>query len=157
VIKTEENGSDVNLATYLLLDAFKKHCQAAVVISNDSDLKEPITVAQRELGLTVGIINPHPPQREAERCSQRSSSRSKSRPCGHASFPECSPMPGSCDHAHRGQAAEPVLGDPSGDRRQPWNKEAISSAGTRTSMPCETNRHTSRPTTRSRRSARNPT
>jgi uncharacterized LabA/DUF88 family protein len=65
VIKTEEKGSDVNLATYLLLDAFKEDCQAAVVISNDSDLKEPITVAQRELGLIVGIINPHPPQRRS--------------------------------------------------------------------------------------------
>src|SRR6266540_5275919 len=42
VIKTEEKGSDVNLATYLLLDAFRQDCQAAVVISNDSDLKEPI-------------------------------------------------------------------------------------------------------------------
>lgn len=65
VIKTKEKGSDVNLATYLLLDAFKRDCEAAVVISNDSDLKEPITVAQRELGLTVGIINPHPPQRRS--------------------------------------------------------------------------------------------
>ena len=65
VIKTEEKGSDVNLATYLLLDAFKQDCEAAVVISNDSDLKEPITVAQRELGLIVGIINPHPPRRRS--------------------------------------------------------------------------------------------
>jgi NYN domain len=65
VIKTEEKGSDVNLATYLLLDAFKRDCKAAVVISNDSDLREPITVAQRELGLIVGIINPHPPQRRS--------------------------------------------------------------------------------------------
>jgi hypothetical protein len=65
VIKTEEKGSDVNLATYLLLDAFKQDCEAAVVIWNDSDLKEPITVAQRELGLTVAIINPHPPRRRS--------------------------------------------------------------------------------------------
>jgi hypothetical protein len=65
VIKTEEKGSDVNLAAYLLLDAFKHDCEAAVVISNDSDLKEPITVARRELGLTVGVINPHPPQRRS--------------------------------------------------------------------------------------------
>ena len=65
VIKTEEKGSDVNLATYLLLGAFKQDCQVAVVISNDSDLKEPITVAQRELRLTVGVVNPHPPQRRS--------------------------------------------------------------------------------------------
>jgi hypothetical protein len=45
VIKTEEKGSDVNLAIYLLLGAFKQDCEAAVVILNDSDLKEPIAVA----------------------------------------------------------------------------------------------------------------
>jgi hypothetical protein len=40
VYKTEEKGSDVNLATYLLLDAFQQDCDLAVVISNDSDLEE---------------------------------------------------------------------------------------------------------------------
>jgi hypothetical protein len=33
VIKTEEKGSDVNLATYLLLDAFRRDCDTAIVIS----------------------------------------------------------------------------------------------------------------------------
>jgi uncharacterized LabA/DUF88 family protein len=65
VVKTEEKGSDVNLATYLLLDAFKGDCDVAVVISNDSDLKLPIEVAQRELGLRVGVVNPHPPARRS--------------------------------------------------------------------------------------------
>jgi len=60
VMKTEEKGSDVNLATYLLLDAFKKDCDVAVVISNDADLKEPIALAQSELGILVGVVNPHP-------------------------------------------------------------------------------------------------
>ncbi len=40
VWKTEEKGSDVNLASYLLLDAFRKESEAAVVISNDSDLAQ---------------------------------------------------------------------------------------------------------------------
>jgi uncharacterized LabA/DUF88 family protein len=65
VMKTEEKGSDVNLATFLLLDAFKRDCQVAVVISNDSDLKLPIEVAQHELGLCVGVVNPHPPARRS--------------------------------------------------------------------------------------------
>jgi uncharacterized LabA/DUF88 family protein len=65
VVKTEEKGSDVNLATYLLLDAFKGECDVAVVISNDSDLKLPIEVAQAELGLRVGVVNPHPPARRS--------------------------------------------------------------------------------------------
>src|SRR5713226_6420416 len=34
VYKTEEKGSDVNLATYLLLDAFRQDCDLAVVVSN---------------------------------------------------------------------------------------------------------------------------
>jgi uncharacterized LabA/DUF88 family protein len=65
VIKTEEKGSDVNLATFLLLDAFQQDCDVAVVISNDSDLKLPIEVAQNELGLRVGVVNPHPPARRS--------------------------------------------------------------------------------------------
>lgn len=65
VLKTEEKGSDVNLATYLMLDAFQHDSEAALVITNDSDLKEPIALAQRLLGLTVGVANPHPPQRRS--------------------------------------------------------------------------------------------
>lgn len=60
VIKTEEKGSDVNLATMLLLDAFMKDSEASVVISNDSDLKLPVELAQSELTRVVGVINPHP-------------------------------------------------------------------------------------------------
>ena len=59
VLKTEEKGSDVNLATYLLLDAFRQNCDTAVVISNDSDLAEPVRIAQSEAGIKVGVINPH--------------------------------------------------------------------------------------------------
>ena len=55
VLKTEEKGSDVNLATQLLLDAFRKTCDLAFVVSNDSDLAEPIRVARVEFGLRVGI------------------------------------------------------------------------------------------------------
>ncbi len=62
VIKTEEKGSDVNLATYLLLDAFRRDCDRAMVISNDSDLKEPIRIVQEELDLGVGLVNPHDPR-----------------------------------------------------------------------------------------------
>lgn len=60
VIKTQEKRSDVNLATYMLLDAFRQESDIAVVISNDSDLKEPIRVLIEELGVPVGLVNPHP-------------------------------------------------------------------------------------------------
>ncbi len=59
VIRSEEKGSDVNLASHLLMDGFNKVYQAAVVVSNDSDLAEPIRMVRHELGLPVGILNPH--------------------------------------------------------------------------------------------------
>lgn len=60
VIKNEEKGSDVNLATYLLRDAYMQQCEQQVVITNDSDLAEPIRLVRQELRMRVGIVNPHP-------------------------------------------------------------------------------------------------
>ncbi|GAA2071478.1 NYN domain-containing protein [Actinomadura alba] len=65
VIKTEEKGSDVNLATYLLADAFRRNFETALVITNDADLAEPIRLVCHELGLPVGIANPHPPYKRS--------------------------------------------------------------------------------------------
>jgi uncharacterized LabA/DUF88 family protein len=58
VIKTEEKGSDVNLATHLLHDAHMGRFDVAVVVSNDSDLLEPIKIVRGQLGKKVGILNP---------------------------------------------------------------------------------------------------
>ncbi len=58
VVLREEKGSDVNLAAYLLLDAFKDDYDVAVVVTNDSDLAEPIALVRRELGKKVAIVNP---------------------------------------------------------------------------------------------------
>ena len=55
VWKTEEKGSDVNLASYLLLDAFQNKYDVAAVLSNDSDLTEPIRIVTRTLGKPVGL------------------------------------------------------------------------------------------------------
>jgi uncharacterized LabA/DUF88 family protein len=57
VWKTEEKGSDVNIATYLLLDGHDGLYDEAVVISGDSDLKEPIREANRRFG-PVHVLNP---------------------------------------------------------------------------------------------------
>ena len=59
VIKTEEKGSDVNLASFMLTDAYDGDCQMAVVVTNDSDLCLPIRMVARR-GVPVGLINPHP-------------------------------------------------------------------------------------------------
>jgi uncharacterized LabA/DUF88 family protein len=58
VMKTEEKGSDVNLATHLIHDAHNKDFDIAFMITNDSDLLEPMRIVREELGLPVGIINP---------------------------------------------------------------------------------------------------
>jgi hypothetical protein len=60
VTKTEEKGSDVNLATLLLLDAARGDFDQAIVVSNDSDLLLPVRVVRQELGKQVGVLCPHP-------------------------------------------------------------------------------------------------
>lgn len=59
VLDTKEKGSDVSLATYLLVDGFKKDYQLAVVMSDDSDLVEPIKLTINQLGLPVGVLHPY--------------------------------------------------------------------------------------------------
>jgi hypothetical protein len=61
VAKTEEKGSDVNLASHLVRDAFTNAFDAAIVISNDTDLVEPIRIARYEAGKTVGLLSPYAP------------------------------------------------------------------------------------------------
>lgn len=56
VRKREEKGSDVNVATHLLHDVLTGVVDAAIVISNDSDLALPIRVARSRV--PVGLINP---------------------------------------------------------------------------------------------------
>lgn len=57
VWKTEEKGSDVNLAMYLLLDGVDGRYDEAVVISGDSDLVGPVREANRRFG-PVHVLNP---------------------------------------------------------------------------------------------------
>ncbi|BCJ52153.1 hypothetical protein Asp14428_36280 [Actinoplanes sp. NBRC 14428] len=52
----EEKGSDVNVASHLLVDVLTGQVDAAVVISNDSDLRFPVQYARTRV--PVGVINP---------------------------------------------------------------------------------------------------
>ena len=54
----EEKGSDVNLAAYLLDDAWRDRFETAVVISNDTDLVTPIRMVTAERGLPVLVVCP---------------------------------------------------------------------------------------------------
>jgi uncharacterized LabA/DUF88 family protein len=60
ILKTEEKGSDVNLGSHLLRDAYRGDCDCAVVISNDSDLITPLRMAQQDRGIIIGLIPPRP-------------------------------------------------------------------------------------------------
>ena len=59
VDKTEEKGSDVNIAAHMLHDAFRRAFDIAVLITNDSDLVEPVRMVKSSLGIPVGVLNPH--------------------------------------------------------------------------------------------------
>ena len=52
----EEKGSDVNVAAHLLVDIHRHDIEAAVVVSNDSDLRYPIQEARKLI--PVGTVNP---------------------------------------------------------------------------------------------------
>lgn len=58
VARREEKGSDVNVATHLLLDVLQGAVDAAVVISNDNDLALPVREARERV--PVGTVNPVP-------------------------------------------------------------------------------------------------
>jgi len=52
----EEKGSDVNVASHLLVDVLTGRVDAAVVVSNDSDLRFPVQFARQHV--PVGVVNP---------------------------------------------------------------------------------------------------
>lgn len=56
VLNREEKGSDVNVAAHLLLDVMRGGVDAAVVVSNDSDLELPLRWAREQA--PVGLMNP---------------------------------------------------------------------------------------------------
>ena len=61
----EEKRTDVNIASYLLLDAFQGKYDTAIVVSNDSDLTTPIDMVVNRLGKTVITVNPYRARRQS--------------------------------------------------------------------------------------------
>ena len=55
---SEEKGSDVNLATRLLVDGFNGKYEQAVVVSNDADFAAAMLYVRDDLGLRVTLVNP---------------------------------------------------------------------------------------------------
>ncbi len=56
VARREEKGSDVNVASHLLIDVLSRAVDAAVVISNDSDLAFPVSYVRGRV--PTGLVNP---------------------------------------------------------------------------------------------------
>lgn len=58
VWKTEEKGSDVNLGVHLVRDAFTGRFDEAAILTNDTDLVEPVRIVTQEAGLPVTLLTP---------------------------------------------------------------------------------------------------
>ncbi|WP_236167849.1 NYN domain-containing protein [Pseudomonas atacamensis] len=58
VVKSEEKGSDVNLGVHLVRDAFQGKFEHAAVITNDTDLVEPLRIVTEDAKLPVTLLTP---------------------------------------------------------------------------------------------------
>ncbi len=58
VIKTEEKGSDVNIALHILNDAWQNKYDCAVLVSNDSDLAEALRFVKEDHNKKIGLVVP---------------------------------------------------------------------------------------------------
>lgn len=64
VWKTEEKGSDVNMALQILNDAWLNRYDCALVVSNDSDLATALTMVKQQHGKMIGLVTPGAPHRK---------------------------------------------------------------------------------------------
>jgi hypothetical protein len=58
VRKTEEKGSDVNLASYMIFDACRSAADVHVLVSNDSDYATALSILTNEVGAAWGLFSP---------------------------------------------------------------------------------------------------
>lgn len=57
--KTEEKGSDVNIASHLTMDFYENKFDVAIVVSNDSDLAETIKILNKKNNKSIRLLNPY--------------------------------------------------------------------------------------------------
>ena len=67
ISKFEEKESDVNIATFMLVDCLKNECDVPILLSNDSDLTGPLKYIKTILKLPVGLITPTDPLAQCQR------------------------------------------------------------------------------------------
>ena len=101
VLKTEEKGSDVNLAVHLLNDCWLDLYDCAIVVSNDSDLAEAMRLVNEHCGKLIGLLTPRLKQRSEKLRAHAQFVRSI-RPGGlqNAQLPD--PIPGTNIRKHAG-------------------------------------------------------
>ena len=58
VIRTEEKGSDVNLAVHLLNDSWLDAYDCGVVVSDDSDVAEAMRLVREQHNKRIGLVTP---------------------------------------------------------------------------------------------------
>jgi uncharacterized LabA/DUF88 family protein len=92
VIKVEEKRTDVNIASYLLIDSFREECDQAVIISNDSDLSLPVRMVKEDFRKEVIVVNPvrkaDRGARELRRASTRMIDRINNSVLARCQFPD---------------------------------------------------------------------
>lgn len=93
VWKTEEKGSDVNLGVHLVRDAFRQDFDIAAVLTNDTDLLEPMRIVNQELGLPIILLTPTP-QPAAKLVKVSSEVRHIAPYIGPCQLPDPIPLPG---------------------------------------------------------------
>ncbi len=97
VVRTEEKGSDVNLAVHLLNDGWLDLYDCAVVVSNDSDIAEAMRLARQHHGKRIGLVTPgtRAPSRQLL-VHADFARRIRANAPGHSQLP--APIPGTKNH-----------------------------------------------------------
>ena len=97
MIRTEEKGSDVNLAVHLVNDAHNNLFDCAIVVSNDSDLAEAMRIVKDECEKVVGLFTPWR-RRASKQLMQHSSFQRTIRKASLARSQLPNPIPGTKIH-----------------------------------------------------------
>lgn len=58
VLLPQEKGTDVKIACAMLMDAFGQDCEALALVSNDSDLCEPVRLVRDHFKLPIYVLAP---------------------------------------------------------------------------------------------------
>ena len=99
VIKTEEKGSDVNLAVHLLNDSWLNRYDCAVVVSNDSDLAESMRLVKKRGKKIISLVPGDPTNRPPAIQLKRFAHKTVSIPASAIAASQLpNPIPGTTIH-----------------------------------------------------------